>query len=247
MKRRTLLAAGLAIYAVGVLALAPASLLDGGLARVSEGRLRLVDAQGTLWSGSAGIELRDAAGRSGVAKSLAWRLRPESLLRGHLSGDIWLDQAAPFPMILTPSGVEIADADIHLPATALGLGVPQLAPLGLSGDLKLHISALAIEGRQARGRISARLIDAGSTFTPVSPLGDYALELEGKGTEIQALLHTLKGPLQIDGSGSWVIGQAPDFLAIAQLPPQHAEQLEPLLRLIAVERGAGRYELKFMP
>jgi len=36
---------------------------------------------------------------------------------------------------------------------------------------------------------------------------------------------------------------APRFLITARVPAQHQEQLAPLLRLIAVERGAGIFEL----
>lgn len=246
MKRRALVASGLAMYALAVIALAPATLMDAGLQRISDGKLHLVDVQGTLWSGSGQVEMRDAAGRSGVAKHLAWRLRPGSLLRGHLTGDIQLEpDGKAFPVTVSPSGIEIANADISLPAAALGLGVPRLAALGLTGDMLLHIPGLSIGRGQVRGKLELRLREAGSVFTPISPLGDYEFNLDANGTGVQVLLHTLKGPLQLDGKGSWAIGSSPDFLAIAQVAPQHLEQLGPLLRLIAVERGSGRFELQF--
>lgn len=65
MRRRSLLVIGLASYALGIIVIAPASLIDAGVQRAGDGRLRLVDVQGTLWSGSAQIELRDAQGRAG--------------------------------------------------------------------------------------------------------------------------------------------------------------------------------------
>jgi len=245
MKRRSLVAIGLAIYALGVIAIAPATLIDAGLQRISHGKLRLVEVQGTLWSGSGQIEIRDSGGRAGAAKSLAWRMLPESLLRGHMVFDVQAEQSGKtFPVTLSLSGVELANADISLPAAALGLGVPTLAPLGLTGDILLHIASLSIEGRQVQGKVMVWLRDAGSVFTPVSPLGDYELNLDGDGATVHVLLRTLKGPLRLDGKGSWVIGNNPDFLAIAHVPPQHLEQLGPLLRLIAVERGAGSFELR---
>ncbi|MCF8178530.1 MAG: type II secretion system protein N [Sulfuritalea sp.] len=90
-----------------------------------------------------------------------------------------------------------------------------------------------------------RLREAGSAFTPISPLGDYEFNLEADGARIELLLHTLKGPLQLDGKGAWAMGNRPDFLVVAQVAPEHLEQLGPLLRLIAVERGPGRFELQF--
>ncbi len=48
MKRWSLVAIGLVAYALGVITTAPATLIDAGLQRISHGKLRLVEAQGTL-------------------------------------------------------------------------------------------------------------------------------------------------------------------------------------------------------
>ena len=61
---------------------------------------------------------------------------------------------------------------------------------------------------------------------------------------MHAELRTLAGPLQLDGKGTWANGAAPNLLATARVPPQHQEQLSPLFRLIAIERGAGVFELQ---
>lgn len=246
MNRWNLIAIGLVIYALGVIVTAPATLIDGGLQRISHGKLRLVEAQGTLWSGSGQIEIRDSGGRTGVAKSFAWRILPQSLLRGQLICEIKLEQAAKsFPVTISLSGVELANADISLPATALGLGVPKLAPLGLTGDIALHVTGLSIGRKQMQGNITLQWRNAGSAFTPISPLGDYELKLDTDGATVRVLLRTMQGPLQLDGKGTWANGGNPDFLAIARVPQQHQQQLSPLLRLIAVERGAGNFELQY--
>lgn len=245
MIRWGLLACGIGIYAAGLVASAPASLVDAGLRRISEGKLRLVDAKGTLWSGVGRVEMRDPAGRAAAAKSLAWGLRPESLLRGRIVADLELEHSGKaFAVSLSPGRIDLADAEIGLPATVLGLGLPRLAPLGLTGDIALHVASLSIDGRQVRGKGKLQWRDAGSTFTPVAPLGNYELNFDGDGATARVVLRTLQGPLQLDGAGSWAIGAPPDFLAVAQVAPQQFEQLAPLLRLIAVERGAGRFELR---
>jgi hypothetical protein len=56
-------------------------------------------------------------------------------------------------------------------------------------------------------------------------------------------LRTLEGPLQLEGKGTWSNGAPPSFLVTARVPAQHQQQLAPLLGLIAVERGVGRFEL----
>ena len=245
MKRRHLIAIGLFVYAVAVVATAPATLVDAGLQRASHGRLRLAEAQGSLWSGSGQIEIRETDGRTGVAKALAWHVVPDSLLRGHLVCEVELDQPAKrFPVTLSLSRIQLANADISLPATVLGLGVPKLAPLGLTGDVLIHVASLSIARDAMDGNATLRWRAAGSTLTPVSPLGDYEVRLDGEGMTVHAFLRTIEGPLQLDGKGSWTRGDNPAVLAMARVPPQHRQQLAPLLRLIAVERGEGRFELQ---
>jgi len=245
MKRWSLLAIGLGAYAFALIATAPATLVDAGLRRASDGRLRLAEAQGTLWSGTGQLEIRDAGGRTGVAKTLDWRVVPGSLLRGHLVCEVGLDQAAKrFPVTISVSRIELANADISLPAAVLGLGVPKLAPLGLTGDVLVHVTTLSIGRSATRGGATLQWRSAGSALTPVSPLGDYELRIEGEGPVVRATLRTLQGPLQLDGKGSWTRSDSPAFLAIARVPAQHQQQLAPLLRLIAVERGDGSFELQ---
>jgi general secretion pathway protein N len=245
MKRWSLLVIGLGAYALALIAAAPATLVDAGLQRASEGRLRLAEAQGTLWSGSGQIEIRNTGGRSGVARSLAWRVVPESLLRGHLVCEVELEQATKrFPVTISLSRIELANADINLPAAVLGLGVPKLAPLGLTGDVLIHVASLSIARDAMEGNATLQWRTAGSTLAPISPLGDYEVRLDGEGMTVHAYLRTIEGPLQLDGKGSWTHGNNPAFLAMARVPAQHEQQLAPLLRLIAVERGKGRFELQ---
>jgi general secretion pathway protein N len=238
------LAAGLGFYAIALIVTAPATLVDAILHSASDGRLRLAEAQGALWSGSGQIEIRDAGGRSGVAKSIAWRALPASLLGGHLVCEVELDQAAKrFPVTISLSRVELADADINLPAAVLGLAVPRLAPLELTGEVLIHVANVAVARSGMRGNAMLQWRAAGSALTPVAPLGDYEVRLDGEGMTVHAFLRTIEGPLRLDGKGTWSTGAPPSFLATARVPAQHQEQLAPLLRLIAVERGAGIFEI----
>ena len=247
---RRLIAAGLAAYALGLLVTAPAGLLQALCNKASEGRLNIAEAQGSLWSGAGQIEIRDvgkAAGSSKavIAKSIAWRLQPAYLLRGQLRAEIRLDQRdKPFIVSASLSGVEIEDADIELPARALTLAVPKLAALGLSGDVNLSIPHLEVGKTGMKGDATLQWRSAGSALSRVSPLGDYELTLHGGGVTINALLRTLKGPLQLDGQGSWPYGNNPVFQVTARIPPRQSEQLAPLLRLIAIERGDGSFALQ---
>ena len=85
---------------------------------------------------------------------------------------------------------------------------------------------------------------AGSALTPISPLGEYEMQFKAVGPDLYATLRTLEGPLQLDGKGTWSSRGPANFLATARVPEQQQEQLAPLFRLIAVERGAGTFELR---
>ena len=236
---------GLVIYALALIALAPASLLDARLENASGGRLRLAEAQGSLWAGSGWIEVRESGGGAGVAKRVAWRVLPGSLLRGRLMAEILLERAErPFLLAVSLSRIEIADAGIDLPAAALGLGLPKLAPFRLTGEVRVDIPRLSMERGRTEGNAVLRWRAAGSALSPVAPLGDYEVNFKAVGAAVHAELRTLAGPLQLDGKGTWANGAAPSLLATARVPPQHQEQLSPLFRLIAIERGAGVFELQ---
>ncbi len=236
----------LGVYALGLVATAPATLLDAALRSASEGRLRLAEARGTVWSGTGQLEAGDALRRTGVAKPVAWRFVPQSLLRARAVFEIGTeDSSRRFPLALAPSRIEIADAEVGFPADLLGLAVPKLAPLRLTGELTLRVARLSIVDRGGvQGGATLQWRAAGSALTPVAPLGDYELRFEGDGSTVRVSLRTLEGPLSLEGSGSWAPGGNPAFLATARAAPEYRERLEPLLRLIAVERGEGSYELQ---
>jgi hypothetical protein len=49
--------------------------------------------------------------------------------------------------------------------------------------------------------------------------------------------------LQLAGEGAWAQGGRIAFGATVQVPRDHYAQLAPVLRLIAVERARGRFQL----
>jgi general secretion pathway protein N len=108
----------------------------------------------------------------------------------------------------------------------------------------LRIARLSIGRDATRGHATLQWRAAGSGFSPLSPLGDYEFRFAGNGAEVAITLHTLAGPLQLEGRGSWRHGQRPLFLAIARVPTELQQRLAPFLRLIAAQRGDGSFELQ---
>jgi general secretion pathway protein N len=245
MRHRSLLAIGAGFYLATFIAQAPATLVDAGLHAASNGQLRLARAQGTVWAGAGTIEFRDAAAGNAIAEDVSWRVLPESLWRGRLVGEVVLERAARHVRIaVSTSKVEIASGEIHLPAAALAFAEPRLKPLRLSGDVLLRVESLSVWREGMQGYVTLQWRNAGSAFSPVTPIGSYELRLDGRGNSIQAFLSTLQGPLQLEGSGTWSAGNRSDFQATVLVPPQHREQFTPLLRLISVQRDEGTFELQ---
>ena len=173
-------------------------------------------------------------------------MSPLSLLRGHLVCEMSLESGArPFAVTISPARIELADADVRVPAAIVGLAVAKLAPLGLGGELLVHVTDLAFAQSGVQGNATVLWRGASSVHIPATALGDYELRYATSGNTATAALRTLEGPLQLDGAGSWAIGASPAFGVAARVAPPQRAQLEPLLRMVAVERSPGNFELHY--
>lgn len=239
-------AIGIAAYAICLFTTAPAGLLDTALDRLSEGRLRLSEAHGSLWAGSGRIELRDPEGRHGMAERCDWQLASASLWPAALRYSVRMASSGrTFPMSLSISSIELSGAELAIPADVLGLLLPRLTPLGLAGSLDLKVAMLSVTPAQVLGDARMTWRDAGSALSPIAPLGSYDISIDAGPAGTRMVLRTLDGPLQLDGDVSLVRGKQAQFRIVATLPPAYRPQLAPLLALISVERGEGRFE--FVP
>lgn len=234
----------LGTYVLFLVVLAPATLLDAGLRHATEGRLRLAQARGTLWSGDGLLEIRDGVGHA-VGKDLSWSLQTRALGRGRLDFAVAIDHAREhFPLRLSMHGVELSHVDFSLPASTLGVAVPQMAQLGPRGEIVFHVAKFSLVGESLSADAVVTWKDAGSAVTTVAPLGSYELRFNSVAGSVNATLRTLDGPLRLDGHGAWR-GSGPLALsATARVDARHRPQLTPLLRLIAVERGDGDFVLQ---
>jgi general secretion pathway protein N len=242
MKRGTLIAVGLIAYALILIVTAPATLIDGFLQRASEGRVRLAAARGTVWSGEGQLAIVDAGRYAGISRKISWHVLAASLMRGGISCEVEPAAAAqPVQLAIFPRRVEIATAEVSAPAALLGIVVPKLAPLGLGGDLFVHIDNLSIGSTAVRGTALIQWRAASSVHAPVAPLGDYELQINASDMQAKFTLRTLDGPLQVQGSGTWTIAGPAEFDATARVSPQYRNQIEPFLRMITVARDDGSF------
>jgi general secretion pathway protein N len=238
------LALGLAAYLLALLFTPPATLVDAAVRHASDGVLRVAEARGSIWSGAGQLELVDSLRHAGVAKAVSWHLLPTSLWRGHVVYEVQLaDASAPAHVTISPSQLELADAVLEIPAGAIVIAAPKLAPAQLTGDLSISTAHMIVDRSGVRGSATLRWRNAGSGLSPVAPLGEYEMHVDSDETGMRATLATVKGPLELKGHGSWRRETPSAFSATARMPPEYVEQIAPLLRLIASESADGTFQL----
>jgi general secretion pathway protein N len=247
-------AAGLAgaVAAIAVLATqAPASLADVALDRLTQGRVRLAEASGTVWAGRGRIVLADVS-EAGAAPSrfaatvpgvvvpgaFRWRLSPWPLAFGMLDARIEHDSMRQ-PVLLTGRTGELraTPGAIRLPPVALDrLGSPwnTIRP---TGALTVSWENVTLRSGRFDGRAAIELSEAASALTPVRPLGAYRIEVVGSGARAQVSMNTLRGPLRLDGNGTWDAGSGLRFTAAAEADEAERARLQPLLGLLGRREG----------
>ncbi len=238
----------------GVVAFAPASWLAGAVARATDQRLLLADANGSLWSGDAQLVLSGGAGSRDAAAlpgRLRWRIRPglngvslaltqaccidrEWVVQFKLSG--WQRYQVVLPARPQALG--------HWPAAWLaGLGTP-FNTLQLGGTLRLTSNGLTLESVQGHwrviGSIDADLLGVSSRLSTLDTLGSYRLGVRGGAnpTDPATLnLETLDGALRLSGSGQWT-GFRVRFRGEASAAEGQEAALNNLLNIIGRRQGA---------
>lgn len=240
----------LAILAV-LLTQAPASLVDVGLAQVTQGRVRLADAAGTVWHGRGRVVLADLADpgaerRPAVASvpgvvipgTFAWTLSAWPLLIGSLDARIEHDSMQR-PVLVTGDAGELraTPGSLRLPPVALDrLGSPwnTIRP---TGALTLSWENVSLRSGRFDGRAAIELQQAASALTPVRPLGAYRIDVVGSGAQAQVKMNTLAGPLRLEGGGTWDARSGLRFTAEATAEEPERARLQPLLGLLGRRDG----------
>jgi general secretion pathway protein N len=93
MRPAIAIVAGALLLAIALAITATATLLDARLAEQSGGRLRMADAEGTLWNGSGELLLLPG----GTRRKIVWHIDAWPLLRGEIRGTLAQEPGAQQP------------------------------------------------------------------------------------------------------------------------------------------------------
>lgn len=229
------------------LLLAPAHWLTRAIEQASNDQVRLTDARGSVWQGSAQLMLTGGQGSTDAVAlpgRLNWQIRPS--WRGgmvQLSADCCTQQTLAIAFSAWgPAGVQasLADSQSQWPAALLaGLGTPwnTIRP---QGELAISTRGLGVQWVDGRLNLKGSLqLDATQISTRLStlvPMGSYRVTLVGDAAPTFQL-STLEGSLQLTGNGQWV-GRTLRFEGEARASPGRVEALSNLLNIIGRRDGA---------
>lgn len=225
---------------------APARWLTDALQSVSQGRLVLQDAQGTVWSGSTRLTLTGGAGSQAAATlpgRVSWLIQPApNGLQVKLQADCCLQQAWRLNLIPSWRGAQLTltDSSSQWPAQWLtGLGTPWNT-LQIEGQLALTTQGLSVQWAGGRMTLAGRLqLDANnisSRLSTLRPMGSYRATIQG-GAAPALQLETMEGRLQLSGTGQWADSRF-KFDGVASAAPEHQDALSNLLNIIGRRDGA---------
>lgn len=240
---------GIVLYLLLLIATAPAMWLAQAALRVSGGALTLTRSTGTLWRGAA--ELHVGTPVSGVRDlgHFQWRVSPWWLVVGRAQFAAQLDgpsAQAKAAVGLTRHRVELEDVEATFPASFVSLVYGPAAFFEPTGTIELRSPKIELSPRGLVAEIAAQWRGAGGRFTGRAQLGDYRINISGKGPTATIRLATLRGDLELTGQGQWhVTGDGTVRFTGTAAPKGDAEQLEPLLRALGRDLGGGRRLIRF--
>lgn len=199
----TILAVAALTAAITIVVRAPAAWLGDWLE--AQTRVRLLDARGTIWHGSALLGFSNGRETTLVPGRIDWRIdgiAPRGLstpsIRATLSHE-WL--TAPLRLSLGREGVTFAKGGARLPAGVLASAGAPFNTLRPGGTLEATWTDTVLRGTRLDGEVQIDWRDARSALSTVAPLGSYRLRVSGRGDGPVLDLVTLSGPLQMQGKG----------------------------------------------
>ena len=240
MSPRILTAVFILALVAAFLVRAPARALAPVLEDRSAHRLRLVDAQGSVWSGAAGLSCVLPEGASLNCGRWAWNLVAANLAQGRLSLVVRREGADEAMLISwTPAGLEMENVAITLPAALAGSLDPKIAALRLGG--RLSISSQKLSGKAGQAKISWQKMDSG--LVPGQALGDHVIDVANAATGSSFTIASASGPVALTGGGSVAPDGKVTIDAVATVDPKNAA-LPSLLSLMGNESAPGQFRFK---
>ncbi len=240
---------GLTLYLLFLIADLPAVWLAEAATRWSNGVVMLATPRGSFWGGSGELHAGGAATGVRHLGTLQWRVNPLWLLAGRVQLTMQLDGPAARGQASLRVGlrqINVQDLATTLPAQLIALVYPPAAFFAPTGTIEVKAPNIELSREGLVAVVEAQWLGAGGRFTAPSGLGDYRVELTGRGETAIFRITTLRGNLELVGDGQWHITGEGDVQFLGGATPRgDAAQLEPLLKVLGPDLGNGRREIRF--
>lgn len=237
-----------AAYVIFLAISVPATWLSWGLARATDGSVSLSEERGSLWVGRGKLMVYYPRSKPKNLGQTEWRVNPLWLLLGRLQ--VSLNATSSQSNLAAAVGVTRnriilqrahISADANLASTFHALA-RSLAP---KGRLRFSADDLTLDKNGLHGNAVLTWEGASLGLSSVQPLGDYRIDISGTGADAALKLTTLRGDLQLTGTGRWQLLKTGDlqFNGVAR-PKSRGQELQSLLNLIGKDQGGGRHTFR---
>ena len=242
MKRSHLIALGVVVFVLTLLAHAPAAALYAWFAPKASD-VTLYGVEGTLMQGSlAGISVQGKP----TWQDLHWTLHPLALLTGRVLADV--ESTTPTTLnsrvSLAPWGRHFSNlrstGSLHTLTGAVGQNY-----LPVEGTVNADISSLTLKGnipRSAEGTISVEHLAWTLAKDPLM-LGDYKATATTDHGQITVKIESVSGPLQVTGDAKVADDQTYDLDLRVKTKPDAVPMLQTLVQSLGQPDAQGFYHL----
>ncbi len=229
---------------------APASLLSLALFSASNGHVELANTNGTIWNGTASPILIQRNGGLIKLNSLHWDISAFALLKFKIAAQLNWDneqQVQPMNVIISFDQVALQHTYLPLPATLLEEASDFLKPAALRGKIILRSDSFIISQQIAQGTATADWLNASSSLSSISPLGNYHFIFSSNSAGLDINLETTSGALILAGQGRFLPTSGLEFNGTAQASKGSEEALRELLSHLGPQLSPGISTFSLVP
>jgi general secretion pathway protein N len=243
LPKRRWIVAWIAACLLAFLLLAPASLMGLCLRIATDGRVGLAEPAGSFWSGSGYV----TALHEGGDAPIRWRIYPHLVLLGQLKVGVFQGASSEGTITVTPGELRMAGLNLLFPASVLGQVLEPLSRARLGGEFSLRSDTLLLSGNEAAGALRATLSNASSGLVASRALGSYEFSAVGADRKVAFEVKTVKGPLNVAGTGIWTWGQNATFTGSMSAEPGKQSEMSAILSIGGAPNSAGAVDLNWPP
>ena len=256
MKLRHAIILFTAVFIIGLMVLAPATLIQGPANRAMAPNAALTVTAGTIWSGSGTLALFPTA--RAVIVPVTWRFDPLALLRLRLG--LYLAGNSPALSGYTRVGagiasMELRDTDRKIDGALISRSNSMLSLMGPRGSLHLKIN----DGdriitpyqtqsgiRALEGKLAVKFDSLTLPGLSPRPLGTYDIAVKLNNSTAEYAFVNCAGNLKFDGGGTVSWGSAHTFVyrGLASAPREASSLLTPLMS-VGQPTADGRLQINY--